>query len=149
MKKNFVSSDELKTLLFAKRDGNITSEQNERLGVIANHIANIALHVPSVRRFLQYEDADGFKDLENQMRAQILIVILGTCPYKYEEDAGRAYSYCLYCANSEVYNVIKKTNWRKKIFGVIDDAYNVLFDTMLPATSGNRIPCIEELLYGV
>lgn len=148
MKKNFVSSDELKALLFAKRDGNITSEQNERLGVIANHIANIALHVPSVRRFLQYEDADGFKDLENQMRAQIIIVILGTCPYNYEEDAGRAYSYCLYCANSEVSDVMRKTNRKKKLFGIIDNAYNILFDTMLPATSGNRTPRIEELLYG-
>lgn len=149
MKKNFVNSNELKTLLFAKRDGTITSEQNERLGVIANHIADIALHVPSVQRFLQYEDSDGLRDLENQMRAQILIVIIGSCPYKYEEDAGRAYSYCLYCANSEVYNVMRKVNRRKNLLCIIDDAYNVLLDTMLPATSGNRTPCIEELIYGV
>lgn len=131
MKKRFVNSEELKQLLFAKRDNVATSEQVRRLGEIATHIANIVIRTPKVQRFLAYNDRDGFLDLENQMRAQIQIVILGKCPYTYDEKEGTAYSYCLYCANSEKCDVMRRHNTRCELSRSVNDSYkafkNILF----------------------
>lgn len=108
MKGRYIDSNELKELLFAKRDGTITEAQNVRLGEVATHLANIVLRTPNVRRFLAYNDRWGENDLENQMMAQIQIVIMGKCPHTYDENEGKAYSYCLYCANSEACSVMRK-----------------------------------------
>lgn len=132
MKKRFVNSEELKNLLYAVRDNVATSEQRTRLGEIATHIANIVIRTPSVRRFLAYNDSDGFLDLENQMKAQVQIVIIGTCPYTYDENAGLSYSYCLYCANSEVCDVIRRHNYRCDLSRAVQRVYKKVQDKLFP-----------------
>lgn len=133
----FIDSKELKALLIAKRDNILTSEQNERLGLVAKHFANILIRTPKVRRFLAVNDRDGFLDLENQMRAQIAIVVLSECPYKYEECAGNAYSYCLYCAHSEICDVIRKHSKRLEVGNRIGMAYRKWGERCLPAVKAS------------
>ncbi|MBO7513745.1 MAG: hypothetical protein J6T54_12420 [Fibrobacter sp.] len=131
--KKYVDSNELKELLFAKRDGKITDAQNERLGDIATHLANIVLRTPKMRRFLWVSDPNGELDLEAQAKAQIVIVIMGTCPYTYDENEGRAYSYCLSCAHSEACDVIKMYNRRVENKKRIAVAYRTWQKRNLPA----------------
>lgn len=110
-----ITSKRLTELLFAKRSGRITPEENDELGIYADNFANIILKTPKMRRFLFLYDEKGRFDLESEMRANIVITIIGTCPYTYEPEAGRSYSYCLYCANSAACEIIRRHKYRLKV----------------------------------
>lgn len=122
-KKPFITSTELEELLFAKRDGKITETQNERLGNIADNFANIILRTPKMRNFLSFNDPDGFLDISNQIRAQIIICIMANCPVNFDKDAGRAYSYCLACAYGEACDVMRRHNRRLELGRTIGNVY--------------------------
>lgn len=110
-----ITSKRLTELLFAKKSGRITPEENEELGIYANNFANIILKTPKMQRFIFLYDENGRFDLESEMRANIVITIIGTCPFTYEPEAGRSYSYCLYCANSAACEIIRRHNYRLKV----------------------------------
>lgn len=110
-----ITSKRLTELLLAKKSGRITPEENEELGIYAQNFANIILKTPEMRRFLFIYDRHGRYDLESEMRVQINLTIVGDCPFTYEKEAGRSYSYCLYCAHSAACGVIRKFKRRQKI----------------------------------
>lgn len=115
-----ITSKRLTELLFAKKSGRITPEENEELGIYANNFANIILKTPKMQRFLFVYDEKGRFDLESEMRANIVITIIGTCPFTYEPQAGRSYSYCLYCANSAACEIIRRHKYRLKVDGAVN-----------------------------
>lgn len=114
-----ITSKRLTELLFAKRSGRITPEENEELGIYADNFANIILKTPKMKRFLFLYDEKGRFDLESEMRANIVITIIGICPYTYDSEAGRSYSYCLYCANSAACEIIRRHKYRLKVDGAV------------------------------
>ena len=150
-----ITSKRLTELLLAKRSGRITPEENEELGIYANNFANIILKTPKMQRFLFVYDEKGRFDLENEMRAQIAITIVGACPYSYEKSFAKSYSYCLYCANSAACGVIRRHIRRLKIEGVIRHISSLWIADLFPylhkvrslnrsATSEKTNLCLEE-----
>lgn len=128
-----ISSDRLQVLLEHKAMGNISDEENTELGIYADNFANILIRTPSVRRYLQYNDPSGAKDIENEMRAQVQIVVIGTCPFTYEPDCGTAYSYCLYCSHSAICDVMRKYNRAVKIRQKIEEVVHLFGCDFFPA----------------
>lgn len=128
-----ISSDRLQVLLEHKAIGSISDEENTELGIYADNFANILIRTPSVRRYLQYNDPSGAKDIENEMRAQVQIVVIGTCPFTYEPDCGTAYSYCLYCSHSAICDVMRKYNRAVKIRQKIEEVVNIFGCDFFPA----------------
>ena len=127
-----ISSKRLTELLTAKKGGSITTAENEELGYYADNFANIILRTPKMRRFLYLYDKKGFYDIENEMRAQIAITIVGTCPYSYENGFAKSYSYCLYCANSAACGVIRRHIRRLKIDGAIRNISSLWIADLFP-----------------
>ena len=150
-----ISSKRLTELLTAKRGGSITPAENEELGFYAQNFANIILRTPKMRRFLFLYDPKKVYDLENEMRAQIAITIVGACPYSYEKSFAKSYSYCLYCANSAACGVIRRHIRRLKSEGVIKQVSSLWIADIFPflhkvrnlnrsATSEKTNLCLEE-----
>jgi len=133
-KLSHISSKRLQYLLERKAAGSITDSENLELATYAENFANIIIRTPKVRRFIQYNDRDGLRDIENEMRANVQIVILGTCPYTYDESAGRAYSYCLYCANSAVCEVMRMNDRHTKSLKVSHNVAELFGRDYFPAT---------------
>lgn len=128
-----ISSKRLQVLLEHKAMGNISDEENTELGIYADNFANILIRTPSVRRYLQYNDPHGVKDIENEMRAQVQIVVIGRCPFTYEPDCGTAYSYCLYCSHSAVCEVMRMYNHSLKNMKKINEVVNLFGCDFFPA----------------
>ena len=150
-----ISSKRLTELLTAKKDGSITTAENEELGHYAQNFANIILRTPKMRRFLFLYDPKKVYDLESEMRAQIAIKIIGTCPYTYEEELGRSYSYCLACAHSAVCEVIRNHKRYLRMKGIIKNISSLWLADLFPhlhkvrqanrsATSEKTNLCLEE-----
>lgn len=127
-----ISSKRLTELLTAKKGGSLTPAENEELGYYAQNFANIILRTPKMRRFLFIYDPKKIYDLENEMRAQIALTIIGICPYKFESDFAKSYSYCLYCANSAACGVIMKHIRRLRIDGVIKHISSLWLADLFP-----------------
>lgn len=135
-----INSKRLQALLEAKSSGRISTSENEELGLYAQNFANIILRTPKMRRFLIYNDPTGLLDLENEIRAQIAITIIGICPYKYEANAGKAYSYCLYCSFSAACGVIKKQNKKVKCYKEIERVWDLFGKDYRPYHKKNLVP---------
>lgn len=114
-----ISSKRLTELLTAKKSGAITPAENEEFGMYAQNFANIILKTPKMRRFLVLYDPKKIYDIENEMRAQIAFTVIGVCPYKFERDFAKSYSYCMYCANSAACGVIRKHIRRLRMDGIV------------------------------
>ena len=128
-----ISSKRLQVLLEHKAMGNISDEENTELGIYADNFANILIRTPSVRRYLQYNDPTGVKDIENEMRAQVQIAVIGRCPFTYEPDCGTAYSYCLYCSHSAVCEVMRRHNYSLKNMQKVEEVVNLFGCDFFPA----------------
>lgn len=128
-----ISSRRLQYLLEQKASGRITEPENVELATYAENFANIILRTPKKRRYLKYNDPYGNLDLENQMRANVQIVILGTCPYTYDASAGSAYSYCLFCANSAVCEVMRMNNRHTKCIDTCRRVIDLFGRDLFPA----------------
>ena len=127
-----ISSKRLTELLTAKKSGIITPAENEELGFYAQNFANIILRTPKMRRFLFLYDPRKIYDLENEMRAQIAIKIIGVCPYTYEKDFALSYSYCMACAHSAVCEVIRNHNRKLRMEGIIKKISSLWIADLFP-----------------
>lgn len=132
-KLSHISSRRLQYLLEQKASGRITEQENVELATYAENFANIVIRTPKVRRFIQFNDRDGIRDIENEMRANVQIVILGNCPYTYDASAGRAYSYCLYCANSAVCEVMRRNTRHTKCIDTCKRVIDLFGRDLFPA----------------
>lgn len=111
-----ISSKRLEELFASKRNGTFSPSENEELAIYAKNFANIVLKTPSMRRFLLINDPYDHLDLESEMRAQVVITILGTCPWTFDPSVGsKAYSYCLACAHNACCEVQRDYKRRIKI----------------------------------
>lgn len=127
-----ISSKRLTELLTAKKSGVITPAENEELGFYAQNFANIILRTPKMRRFLFIYDPQKIYDLEAEMRAQIALTIIGVCPYKYEKDFAKSYSYCMYCANSAACGVIRRHIRRLRMDGIVRQISSLWIADLFP-----------------
>ena len=91
-----ITSKRLTELLFAKKSGRITPEENEELGIYADNFANIILKTPKMKRFLFLYDEKGRFDHQDQKaggkkRGQIKVNAddRAKCHHRGDDDRGK------------------------------------------------------------
>lgn len=132
-KLDHISSDRLQYLLERKATNCITEAENVELATYADNFANIIINTPKIRRYIKYNDPDEVRDIRNEMRANIYIVVMGTCPYTFDETAGRAYSYCLSCAYSAVCEIMRRNNRHARTLDVCNMVADLFGKDLFPA----------------